>query len=145
MRFKDVIRSLVGKNKGPSAVRIVVVNKCYKRQKCVICWFPHLGFSFLGSTWSELTRSLKMSQEQTEDKNNVDIKRDDQPAETMDLGIVTLRLRGSGLVLESLLPDTMMDLGNMGADASTPVLAQNHHFGPRSVIKPRLRIGLGAD
>ena len=41
MRFKDVIRSMVGNNKGLSAVRIVVVNNCYKRQKCVICWFPH--------------------------------------------------------------------------------------------------------
>ena len=41
MRFKDVIRFLVGINKGLSAVRSVVVNKCDKRQKRVICWFPH--------------------------------------------------------------------------------------------------------
>ena len=40
MRFKDVIRSQVGYNKGLSAVRIVVVNKCLKK-KCVICWFLH--------------------------------------------------------------------------------------------------------
>ena len=66
------------------------------------------------------------------------MKRDDRPDETMDLGIVTLRSRGAGPALESMLPDTMMDLGTMGADASTPFLGHNHHFGPRSDVPLRL-------
>ena len=52
----------------------------------------------------------------------------------MDSGIVALRSRGAGPVLESMLPDAMMDLGTMGADASTPVLGQNHRFGPGAVL-----------
>ena len=59
-------------------------------------------------------------QKQTEDTNNLDMKRDDWPNETMDSWIVTIQSRGAGPVLESMLPDTMMDLGTMGADASTP-------------------------
>ena len=72
-------------------------------------------------TWSRLTR------------NNLDMKRDD-----MDSGIVTLQSCGAGPVLESMLPDTMMDLGTMGVDTSTPVLGQNHSFRPRSSVSPRL-------
>ena len=40
--IQDVIRSLVGNNKGLSAIRITVINKYYKKQKYVICWFPTL-------------------------------------------------------------------------------------------------------
>ena len=51
-----------------------------------------------------------MSQEQIEDTNNLEMKGNDRPDETMDSGIVTLRSRGAGPVRESMLPDTMMDL-----------------------------------
>ena len=76
-----------------------------------------------------------MNHEQTEDtKNNLDMKRDDRPDKTIASGIVTLQLRRAGPVLESMLLDTMMDLETMGADASTPVLGQNH----RSGVRPKL-------
>ena len=39
--------------------------------------------------------------------------------------------RGTGPVLESLLPDIIIGRGTMGVDASTPILRPNHRFRPR--------------
>ena len=59
------------------------------------------------------------------------MKRVDWPDET---GMGTLQSRGTGPARESMLPDTMMDRGTMGVDASTSVLGQNHRFGPGVVL-----------
>ena len=128
-----------------------VIHKVIK-DKVSCCCFPiplqfgarDLGFSFLGGSVEADARGLnwpevwKMSQIQTEYTNNLDMKWDDRPDETMDSGIVTLLSCGAGPALESMLSDTMMDLWTMDADASTPFLGHNHHFGPRSVVRPRL-------
>ena len=58
--------------------------------------------------------------------------------ETIDSGMGTLQSHGTGPALEAMLPDTMMDRGTMGVNASKPVLGQNHRFGPRSGVRPRL-------
>ena len=79
-----------------------------------------------------------MSQEQTDDPNDVDITGDDRDAETIDSGVVTLQSRGTGPTPESVLTDTMMDPGTMGADTSTPVRGQSHRFVPRNGVRPRL-------
>ena len=66
-----------------------------------------------------------------------DMKGDDRPDETLNLGMGTRQSRGTGPALESLLPDTIIDSGTMGVDASTPILRPNHQFGSRSGVRPR--------
>ena len=56
---------------------------------------------------------------------------------TMDSGIVTLQPHGPALAPESVLTDTTMDPGTMGADASTPVQGQSHRSGPQSGARPK--------
>ena len=59
------------------------------------------------------------------------MKGDDRPDGNLDSGMGTLQLRGTGLVLVSWLPDTIIDRGTMGVDASTPILWLNHRVRPR--------------
>ena len=79
-----------------------------------------------------------MSREQTDDQNVMGTTRDYQDIETIDSGIVTLQSCGTSPASESVLTDTMMDPGTMGADTSTPVQGQSHRFGPQNGIRPRL-------
>ena len=71
-------------------------------------------------------------------KFSLGMKSDDRPDETIDSGMGTLQSRGTSPALESMLPDTMMDWGTVGVDASTPVLGQNHRFRPNNGVRPRL-------
>ena len=67
---------------------------------------------------------------------SLDMKRDDRPDETIDSGMCTLQSRGTGPALDLL--NTIMDRGTMGVDAPTPVIGQNHWFGPRGGVRPIL-------
>ena len=54
--------------------------------------------------------------------------------DTFDSGMGTLKSHGIGPAMESLLPDTLVDRGNDGVSASTPILrasnrARMRHFG----------------
>ena len=66
-----------------------------------------------------------------------DMKGDDRPDKTLSSGMGTLQSRGPGPVRESLLPDTRIDRGTMGVDASTPILKLNHRLGTRNSVRPR--------
>ena len=58
---------------------------------------------------------------QYDDPNGLNAAGDDPFTETIDSGIFTLQPRGTGLAPESVVTDTTMDPGTMGADTSTPV------------------------
>ena len=79
--------------------------------------------------WSALTKKLKM---QSDHPNVLNATGDDPSTETIDSGIVTFQPRGTDLAPESMLTDTMMDPGTMGAYTSTPIQEQPHRFGPQN-------------
>ena len=81
--------------------------------------------------WFGLTRSLKKSQEQSEEENGLviteDGRFDDEPAE------VIIRLpRGSDPAPELVPRTAPMDTGTVSMDADTPDPGQHRRFGPLS-------------
>ena len=54
----------------------------------------------------------------------------DRPDDTLDSGMCYLQSHGTGPVLESLLPDTIIDGGTGGVDASTPITRPNYQARP---------------
>ena len=62
---------------------------------------------------------------------------DDPFTETMNSGIITLQPHGPGPAPESVLTDTTIDPGTMGADASTLIEGQPHRFDPQNGARPK--------
>ena len=58
-----------------------------------------------------------------------DMKRGGRYDDTLDSGIGNLHSHETGLITESLLPDTIIDRRTSGVDASMPVLGQTTGLG----------------
>ena len=83
--------------------------------------------------WSGLTRSLKMSQEQSEEENGLVTTEDGQfDGETAEPEVIISLPRGSDLA-----PELVMQATPMGPDADTPDPGQHRRFGPLSGAKPK--------
>ena len=88
--------------------------------------------------WSGLTRSLKMSQEQSEEENGLVTAEDGQfDGETAEPEVIISLPRGSDPAPELVMQATPMGTGTVSADADTSDPGQHRRFGPLSGAKPK--------
>ena len=135
---------------GLYAVRISYINKCCKRQKCVVVGFPHIAtiwcpwprILFPGQrcgsrhTWSGLTEGSRMSQEQTENDNVLVVTEDNRSGdETADPEVDIHLPRGPDPTPGSVPQTAQVDLETVGA--ATPDPGLHRQYGSKSGAKSK--------